>query len=100
MKRVFLSSLAAVGATAAVLAVPAPAHAWPDPNSVYPHFTPTRTAFMYTVGTGSLRAWQYCETPSGQTNWYSYGPWVGKNIWSWTGTCTIIRNRGFDTRNF
>jgi hypothetical protein len=56
--------------------------------------SPTTTSAKidsWTNGTGSIRAWQYCESTNGQTNWYSYGPWRSTlNTWSTTGTCTII----------
>jgi hypothetical protein len=94
VKRALLSSIAAITATAAMAAVPTPAQAYP--SSIQFATTATQTGARFTAGSGGIRAWQYCESSSGQTNWYSYGPWVGIYAWSWTGTCYIIRNRGFD----
>jgi len=48
-------------------------------------------------GTMNLRALQYCETPSGQTNWYAYGATVHKiNVWSTTSSCQIVLWGGID----
>jgi hypothetical protein len=96
MRRTLTALVAVIGSTAAMLAVPTPAQA--IPTLVQVRTTATQTGARFTAGTGAIRAWQLCETPSGQTNWYSYGPWVGINRWSWTGTCTIIRDRGFQVR--
>ena len=96
-----LSTKIGLGAATAlaVLAPAVPALAWPD--NVVVTQTSNQTGAYYYGGSGSVRAWQYCETPSGQTDWYSYGPWQGSQwTYSWTGTCTIIRDRGFDVRNY
>ncbi|MEH0927049.1 hypothetical protein [Micromonospora sp. CPCC 205558] len=96
MRRGLVYSLTAVGCTAAMLGVATPAMA--APGGVLRAYTANTTFMAYTVGTGEIRAWQYCESSNGQTNWYSYGPWVGINTWSQTGTCTVIRSRGYDIR--
>lgn len=96
MKRGLLYSLTTVGCTAATLAAATPAMA--APSGILFATGPNRTAVSYTSGTGQIRAWQLCETPSGQTNWHSVGPWVGRGAWSETGTCTIVVDRGFDVR--
>ncbi|MEJ3745600.1 hypothetical protein WEI85_20200 [Actinomycetes bacterium KLBMP 9797] len=96
MKRSVLA-LAATGATAAALAVPVPAQA--APGSIQLRYTNTQTSVMFRSGTGIIRAWQYCQSSSGQTNWYSYGPWVGIGRWSTTGSCTVILRRGYNTSN-
>ncbi|MEU7655883.1 hypothetical protein AB0C41_28120 [Micromonospora taraxaci] len=96
MNRGLVYSLTAVGCTAAMLATASPAMA--APGGILHAYPPNTTLVAYTTGTGEIRAWQYCETPNGQTNWYSYGPWVGINTWSQTGTCTIVRSRGYQTR--
>src|SRR5262245_13117636 len=92
--RTKLGIVAATGL--AVLAMASPAWAgWP--GGIYYSETPTQTGARYTTGSGYIRAWQYCESSNGQTNWYSWGPWQTINVWSWTGTCSIIRSRGYTT---
>jgi len=94
VKRVLVASAATMGC---LVAVAAPANAWP--SGVYVNTTPTQTGAKFTSGTGHIRAGQICETSNGQTDWYSYGPWVGINTASWTGSCTYIRERFHDLSN-
>jgi hypothetical protein len=86
---------AAIIATAGGLAVAAPAQAIPTTFRVTLAHNPTGA--IYTAGTGHIRAWQECETASGQTDYYIYGPWAAKNVWSWTGNCgAVYRAHGAD----
>lgn len=97
MKRHVLALATVAGVVAASLAVPAAAQA--KPGSIERANTSTRTAVKFRSGTGIIRAKQLCESSSGQTMWWAYGPWVGINKWSTAGPCTNIRSRGYDTSN-
>jgi hypothetical protein len=95
MKRLLTLSATTAVFLGAALTVAAPAaDAWP--SQVQTTLAHNPTGARYTAGTGWVRAWQYCETNNGQTDFYQDGPWVGINTWSWTGSCANYRGHGFD----
>jgi hypothetical protein len=97
MKRGLVSAVAAAGMAIGGVALSAPAHALPTQG--YVNYSAGVTSAWYTSGTGYIRAKQYCESSSGQTNWWVYGSWVGKNIYSVTSHCYYVRDFGFEVKN-
>jgi hypothetical protein len=97
MTRTLIAGVATAAATAALLAVPTAAQA--APGGITWSNTSTRTSVKYTTGTGIIRARQMCESSSGQTNWYVYGNWAGRNVWSTTPACTYVVSRSYQTSN-
>ena len=95
--RTTLTIAATTACGAVVLGMCTPAQALPTNPRAYPDGARTRAIF--TAGTGHIRAKQVCESSSGQTDWTSYGPWVGRGVNSYTGTCSIIRSRSYDVSN-
>jgi hypothetical protein len=98
MTRSLVAVATAAATTTALLALPTAAQA--APGGVQTRYTSTQTSVRYTSGTGLIRAWQDCESSSGQTIFRQYGSWKGINNWSTTGRCTIrIVKRGWQTAN-
>ncbi|MBL7253532.1 hypothetical protein [Paractinoplanes lichenicola] len=98
MTRAFAGIAAAAFTTAALLAVPSAAQA--APTGIQTRYTSTQTSVRYTSGFGMIRAWQDCESSSGQTTFRQYGPWRTINNWSATPKCsTYIVKRGRETNN-
>jgi len=97
-RRVAVATAAAVIGLFGGLTMAAPAQALPTQWQLTAGHNPTGAKF--TAGTGHIRSWQYCETPSGQTDFYITGPWVGINTWSWSGNClATYLGHGFDLSN-
>ncbi|MEU8819978.1 hypothetical protein [Actinoplanes sp. NPDC048796] len=98
MTRSLAAVTAAAAMTTALLAVPTAAQA--APSRIQTRYTSTTTSVRFTAGTGLIRAWQDCESSSGQTEFRQYGSWKTINNWSTTGSCsTRIIKRGWQTAN-
>ncbi|SNY25017.1 hypothetical protein [Paractinoplanes atraurantiacus] len=98
MTRSLTAVAAATAMTTALLAVPTAAQA--APGGIKTRYTSTQTSVRFTSGTGLIRAWQDCESSSGQTIFRQYGSWRTINNWSTAGPCsTRIIKRGWQTAN-